>query len=330
MSKNRITKKANSGIGIDNFGQGIWHLSHVHYTGHYLPKKKTAYPALMLILLLVGVFLLTWSKIVSASTSGDGNYSVAASVIAPSIKTPATIDYPTDGSLFYHSNIRAYGQCSYPSYVDLLKNGIFAGTALCDQKGTWALNMTLLPGENQLQASIFNLTNLAGPVSKVVTVTFSSKAANPVIIKSSLNFVGVTYGKSTTLNLDIEGGAAPYAVNVLWGDGTSNLISRGSAGYFTYSHTYVKPKNMEDSYKILVTTTDYLGNQSILQLLAIVNENLPFSLTSSMSSSTPAGINVLSQISKYIWPSYAVAILMLISFWLGERQEYYNLKSHRK
>ena len=330
MSTNRISKQANLGIGIDNFSSGIWRLSHIHYTGHYLPKRRTAYPALTLIVLLVGVFLLTWSKIVSASNSSNGSFNIAASVIAPAIKTPATINYPLDNSIFYHSNLRVSGQCYYPSYVDLLKNGIFAGTALCSQRGDWFLNMTLLPGENQLQASIFNLTNLAGPVSKMVTVNFNSKSTNPLILKSGLGFIGVTYNQATTLNLDIEGGQAPYAVNVSWGDGSSNLISRSNVGIFSYQHTYLKPKNIQDSYSILVTTTDYYGNQSMLQLLAIVNENLPFSLASNMSSSTPSGLNIINQVSKYIWPSYAVVILMLISFWLGERQDYYNVKSHHK
>ncbi len=67
MVTNRILKQANSDIGVDNSDTGIWRLSHIHYTGHYLPKRRTAYPALALVVLLVGVFLLTWSKIVYAS-----------------------------------------------------------------------------------------------------------------------------------------------------------------------------------------------------------------------------------------------------------------------
>ena len=329
MLKSQLSKKSATGIGIDNFGHGIWHLSHVHYTGHYLPKKRTAYPALLLIVLLVGVFLLTWSKIVSASTGGNGSYSVVASVIAPTIKTPATIIYPQDNAVFSHSNITVSGLCYFPSYVDVSKNGIFAGSALCSQTGSWALNMTLLPGVNQLQASIFNLTNLAGPVSAVTSVVFQSNTVNPLIIKSNINYLGVTYNKSVSLYLDVEGGNAPYAINVNWGDGSSNLISRLNNGPFNFSHTYIKPSSTHDSYKIVVTTTDYKGNQTVLQLLAVTNENSPFNLVANTSNSSSTGLGVLSKITKYIWPSYAVVILMLISFWLGERQEHFNLKSHR-
>ncbi len=50
----------------ENFMSRIWHLSHVHYTGRFLPRHKTAYPALVMIVVLVGVLVVFWTKNVTA------------------------------------------------------------------------------------------------------------------------------------------------------------------------------------------------------------------------------------------------------------------------
>lgn len=331
MTKNKISKKASSGIGIDNFGHSIWQLSHVHYTGHFLPKKRTAYPALLLIVLLVGVFLAGWSRIVIASSSAS--YNVVTTVVAAPINHPATITYPANNSTIYSSSVYVGGFCQSPSYVILTKNNLFAGVALCSFNNTWSIRVSLLSGPNILQAKIFNLTNSPGPVSSLVNLNYDSSGNpninNQLILKSDFNYQGINVGQQFNLPIDLEGGKSPYAISINWGDGSTSLISQASSGSLSVPHIYKKSENNQGSYKIIVTTTDSAGEQTTLQLLAIVNlSNSSMSSVSNISNNS-AGNGIFSNIDKYIWPSYAIVILMLISFWLGERQEFYKTKSHK-
>ncbi len=331
MTKNKISKKANSGIGIDNFGHSIWQLSHVHYTGRFLPKKKTAYPALLLIVLLVGVFLTGWSKIVIASASAS--YNVVTTVVAAPINQSATILYPHNNSTVYNSTINVNGSCQSPSYVVLTKNNLFGGVALCSSSNTWSISVSLLSGSNILQAKIFNLTNRPGPLSSQIKTDYVSSGNisldNPLILKSNFDYQGVNVGQQFNLPLDLEGGKPPYAISINWGDSTTSLISQASDGTISIPHIYKKTENYKGSYKIIVSTTDTQGKQTSLQLLAIVNLNSSSENSIANISNNSAGNGIFSNIEKYIWPSYAIVILMLISFWLGERQEFYKNKSSK-
>jgi hypothetical protein len=329
-----------------------------------------------MILLCVGVFLLSWTNFVTADGPYPGpvtnSYTVHASVPGPPPSQPATIESPADAATFTTTPITVTGSCPQNTYETLYRNGAFSGVALCDDTGSYQLQMDLFAGTNQIQARDFSLTDVPGPISNIVSVTYtpptpppgssssssgssasssstttsgnSSSATNtggpvapsePLIFKTNFTYQGQYTGTAATWQLDIEGGTAPYAISVDWGDGSHSLISQPHAGLFSIDHTYKKAGGYKGSYVIKFSASDANGTQAFLQLLAIVN-NPPGAtgstqhkpLTGAFSSTTPA---YLAQIMKYVWPGYGIVVLMLTSFWLGERREYHYLfKPHLK
>ena len=74
----------------DNLVSKIWHLSHIHHTGRFLPKHKTAYPALFMIVLLVGIFIIIWiHESDTALLSVNGTYRTG--ILLTSIKSPSSV-----------------------------------------------------------------------------------------------------------------------------------------------------------------------------------------------------------------------------------------------
>jgi hypothetical protein len=188
-------------------------------------------------------------------------------------------------------------------------------------------------------------TNTSGPVVK----------GEPLIFKTTFDHEGHYVGAASDWQLDLEGGSAPYAISVDWGDGQHSLISRPQAGTFDVEHVYQKPGGYRGSYVTKFSASDANGSQTFLQLLAIVN-NPPSKAAASGSKSgtSSSGFSIQNLIPglgtstsgkggvtgatrtyvlalfKYIWPSYLFAVLLLVSFWLGERREYQYLKPRLK
>jgi len=353
--------------------QASQHLHTVHrrHTGHVTPHQTTSYPVLAMLLLLVGVFLGGWGHMVTADTiTAQDSYVVHASVPGPPPSQPATIDEPHDGDVFTTSPITVSGSCPVNTYESLYRNGAFSGVAQCDAAGHYELSTSLFPGTNQLQVRDYSQTDVGGPLSNIVTVQYNPPVppkapdssgtggtpsttntsgpnvyGEPLIFKTNFVYEGHYVDTVTTWQLDIEGGTAPYAISVEWGDGQHSLLSRPKAGTFTVQHTYTKPgSGYRGSYVTKFSASDSDGAQTILQLLAIVN-NPPSALFlnnanghgaaggSTSGSAGGSGENVRSYVltlMKFIWPTYGVAVLLVISFWLGEQREYLRLKSHHK
>ena len=329
-----------------------------------------------MIVLCVGVMLAGYTRLVTADSvygSGSGDYTVRTSVPGPPPILPATIEDPDEAAMFKSSPITVSGNCPTNTYVSLTRNGTFTGIGLCDAAGSYHISTDLYPGNNQLVATDYNFTDVAGPVSAPVTVNYqppvvvvstdgsndssaaditfmntSSVASNgqttpttviePLILKTDFHFQGYYSGDATHWQFGIEGGDAPYAVSVEWGDGQHNLISLPDASGFTATHTYAKAGAYHGSYIIEVTATDANGHQTTLQSLAIINDR-PAAAPTTGSSSKPFGLSGLSSDSvqhvlRYAWPTYGVTVLMVSSFWLGERRELKAIKpllhrSHR-
>lgn len=342
-------------------------VSHRRHTGHITPHRTTSYPTLAMILLCVGVFLATWTKFVTADSfvypdPASGSYDVHLKVPGPAPTIAATIDTPSGGASFTDIPITVKGSCPVSTYVTLYRNGAFSGVALCTAQGDYELQTGLFSGANQLQARVFSLTDVAGPMSNTVDVTYtpplppetgsgssssgssSSKASSsstargstsapipPLLFKTSFIYEGHYVGQSSRFELSVDGGNPPYAISVDWGDGTRGLISRSKAGVFTLEHTYKKAGDYKGSYVVNLSASDADGNKTFLQLLSIVNNPtgaVPGTAkgpTTGFGAGTPAYLNKLT---GYIWPGYGIVVLMLVSFWLGERRELSVLRPH--
>jgi hypothetical protein len=314
---------------------------------------------LAMVLLCVGVFLSSWTRMANAA-----DYTVTVRVPGPAPTVAATIDSPITGTAYTANDIpiTVKGTCPTDTYVSLLRNNVFSGVSICASDGTWEVSTSLYPGNNQLIGRVYSFTDVPGPDSNEVVVSYTPPTPpptppattdggsstptpvisngnytgtpdNPIIIKTEYSFRGYYVRKTATVSFDIEGGVPPYAVSVDWGDNKQDLLSREKSGVVTMQHVYDSAGGYKGNYLVKIWVTDAAHNKSFLQTMVIIN-NPPVvgsGVTSDGSglSASFSGQN-LSRLAHYIWPSYGLVVLMLFSFWLGERREYRTLQPHLK
>jgi hypothetical protein len=151
--------------------------------------------------------------------------------------------------------------------------------------------------------------------------------ANTLTLKSSFLYKGYYANQPATWQFAVDGGNAPYAISIDWGDGYRSLISRPFAGEFRAEHVYMKQGAYHGSYVIKATATDATNNETVLQVLAIINER-----PGSSSLDASGGINAPGSspgIMRYLLPSYGIVVLMVASFWLGEIRELRHVRPRR-
>jgi hypothetical protein len=353
--------------------QASRHLGVVHHrhTGKVVARQHTSYPMLVMLMLIVGVFLGGWTRVVTADTYDDPidhSYAVSASVPGPAPTQVPTIRTPADSQKFKTQPITVSGDCEINTYEVLYRNGVMSGVALCGQDGLYTMQTALFLGSNELQVRAFSLTDVPGPLSDPVTVLYDptytsgevnattpSRAApaspqrtvspsrqttappvtvagDPLLFKTNYHYRGVYTGQTSKWQISLSGGNAPYAVSIDWGDGTRDLVSRPGPDVLRLEHIYKKTGGYKGSYIVTLTASDASGVQTSLQLLAIVND--PPTASAAITTPSDAGgiatPEYLQGILQYAWPTYGIAMLMLLSFWLGERREYGLLKPRLK
>jgi hypothetical protein len=246
----------------------------------------------------------------------------------PAPTVAATIEAPSNNQHFTTSPITVSGTCPNGTLVELYKNDIFAGSTPCDGNGRYRLDIDLLLGQNVLIARVYDSLNQPGPDSKSVTVYYDalptqSAGITPLnfgggqlLISTIAVYRGAFPGKPLSIPITLLGGTPPYAVNVQWGDNTNNVIPRADNITFNAVHTYQKP----GTFQISIQATDAQGRVAFLMITAIVN---------GQPAVIPVASNTKSQVNKLLvlWPLYASAVTIVISFWLGERREKHILLS---
>ena len=256
-------------------------------------KRMLLNPLSMFILLCTGVFMAGWTYHVVAATL------ISSTIEAPPLDAPATIDTPDDGAAFVTSPTHITGSCPDNSYVELDINGAFHGAGLCDSgSNTYDIVSSLHGGTNTLDVQDYNLTDLAGPDSDSVQVTYtppvaaassdtststisgsqstiskSGAASNqqsttpiPLLLTSDFQFHTFVAQKAFTWDLDLEGGTPPYDVNIDWGDGTTGHLRFPGDPVFTLRHVF----QTDGYYAVVVNSTDKAGQQHVMQLAALI------------------------------------------------------------
>lgn len=342
-------------------------------------RRVLLHPATIFFLLCVGVFIIGWTYRVLASTL------ISSVIEAPALQVGAVITDPTGGETFIASPIDVDGTCPpSDSYVKLYLNGVFDGAAWCDANGDFSIESSLYSGSNTLVAEDFNITDLQGPTTPSVQVTYNppappqspsspsngSSTSNsnsssggsttnqtgttsttqssgspsavtqsaqtnpsipPVIVTSSFHFQTFKAGKQFSWKIDLEGGKPPYVVYVNWGDGTKSTLHYKTDPIITLTHTYHK----SGYFAIIVTSVDSTGQKRVIQLPALIassNGKIDFlgssnpGQASSGSTSSSSGLVKTQRWLLLAWPSYIVVVLMCVSFWLGERQDFATAK----
>jgi hypothetical protein len=309
-------------------------LSHEH-TGRVRSHQHTSYGGLLLITFLAMLPILFTQHRVEAGvgdTSGGGSYQTYASVRSLIPTTAPQITNLPEGRVFTtNDSFNVSGTCQSGMIVKLFKNGVLAGSTAC-KGGTFSLAFDLFIGANIVTARAYSADNIAGPESAPINVKLvpgspigSGKSASSTTLSqqffltSDAYYRGVISGKSLTWLVTVVGGQAPYQINVSWGDGQTDKLQQGSAGQFKLSHVYQKPP-VGGNYNVVIQARDQLGSQAMLQLVAIV----PAGAATSSSNTTGGHSSWFT--SQVAFQSLATVILIVLSFWVGERYELKLLK----
>jgi len=324
------------------------HLKKQLRAGRPKHRQIALHPLSILLLLAAGVCIICWTGRVIAD-----NFNVTAVVPAKPLTKPATIRSLADGAVITQLPVTVSGFCPTDSYVKLYANNTFSGAALCLGSETYSIETSLFPGSNRLLVQAYNTTDEPGPVGQAITVQYNPKqpqatstpSSRPLtgssaisatsasslqlLLTSDFHYQTFVTGDTFSWPMDLEGGTPPYTVYITWGDGQSSTIVFKADPVFQITHHFSK----QGYYPVVVRSVDATGQVQVIQLSALIRTAgssgiLPASGT--QSGAAPAnhvgGISTaLLHAKRWLWlawPSFVILLLMVASFWLGERKEY--------
>jgi hypothetical protein len=290
------------------------------HTGRLRPHQHTSYGSLVLVLFLACSCVFVTSRTVSADDSST--YQTTAVVPAPVYKNSPTITNVQNGQIFRSANpVAITGSCPGTSQVEIYKNDVMAGAAAC-HGGSYQLAIALFGGSNALTARAYNANNIPSPDSAPVTVrlisigTFLAATTNPFYISAAQPYQAAKTGEALSWQLVLNGGQAPYAVSVDWGDGKTELFSRTGPGTYSISHTYTYVSG-SGNYTVVVHGTDQAASAAYVQLVALVRGLVaPVAVTRTSTTSTLT-IATMTRITTVVFGAVG---LTLAGFWLGEHR----------
>lgn len=290
------------------------------------PQRRVLhYPLLIFLMLCTGVFL-----IASTLKANGENIFVTARVPAPFVTSSAVITNPASGDRFSSIPIPISGTCpANAAYVNIFRNNLIGGSAICSA-GLFQLSIDLFPGQNDLVARSYNVTDDEGPVSDTVIVYYNAAKPRPptapFTLKSVFLYKGYLVGQTIKWPVEISSGYPPYAVSVDWGDGTNDVISRSTEGQFDISHKYSSAGGYKGSYTIKVQASDSARQKAYIQFFVIVNSPAKITPAANIYNKPPPNMSS----DKWLWlawPAYVLMLLLAVSYWLGEREELIILKN---
>ena len=274
----------------------------------------------LLPILFTALFLIFGSSFAGAQQA-DGSIGVEAQIPSPAPTVAATISTPSSGTIFGDVPITVSGVCQTDLVVRLFKNGVFSGSALCEN-GSYSIQTDLFDGDNEFVAIVFDALDQEGPESNRVVVSYNDPSVSAPVQHVALtsNFArrGADPGQEIIWPISISGGTGPYAVSINWGDGLQNeeLISVASPGEFDARHIYERA----GSYTIIVKATDSEGRVGYLQLVGVANGAIE-SLAETGALNTTGPTQFRDRI--ILWPVLLLIPVAISTFWLGS---HYRLK----
>jgi hypothetical protein len=261
------------------------HLQHARHTGSVLHHRHTSFRALLLVMLIGGVFI-GWFGQYSRAQALD--LQVTARRNAPVPDALPFVGSHATGFETLDNRIEISGTCptNTPNFVKIFNWSRLIGTVPCNPDGTFKTKIWIVYGNNRIQVSSINTTGQETNRS-VVVVLRKVRPARPAAIAQQkiqpqgqvfqVGFDGAEFDKSDLVNLltdkgvivytagesfewpmSVVGGRAPYSVRIDWGDGNSNTYNLKDGAVFTPEHTYTAKK----VYEITVTAKDADGRET--------------------------------------------------------------------
>ncbi len=293
-------------------------------------KKLIEYFSLLTVL-LVGISLVLPLRVQALSLTGNGQANITSTVNGAAPSVAPTIDSPAQGQNVDQKNITIEGTCVTGLIVKIFSNNVFVGSAVC-QNGGYALQIDLFIGKNDLVARQYDGLNQSSPDSQITTVYYIAPSIQPslsssqqasgenieanftLILKYDSTVAGVFPGQPFRLPITFNGGVAPYAVGVDWGNSSNDLFSRDNDETFFAEHTYKNP----GLYTIKVKVIDKFGETAFNQFVVVVK---------GQTSTNP--INKI--LNRELVPDYiyntTIPLIALGCFWGGRR---YQHRKHKK
>ena len=253
-----------------------------------------------------------------------GSYGIEATKTQPPPTQAATITTPASGASFAASPITVNGICTNGLLVQLYNNGVMVGAVMC-AGGSFSVQVSLFAGTNELSAIVYDDLEQAGPVSNIVTITYTDTRFTAfgalITLTSSYGRRAALAGTNLTWPLQLTGGTGPYAFSIDWGDGSKpELKSQALAGVVTIGHVYKKA----GIYSVNITVTDANGVSAFLQVIAVssgkVDDAGAGADKDASSKTTPK--------PEIMWiPTLTSLVLLIPAFWLGRRSQLTSLRN---
>lgn len=270
-------------------------------------------------------FTMVTAALGSQQNPQSGSVGLEGTIPSPPPSQAATIITPTGGQTFTSTPVTINGLCPSGLLVKLFSNNVFAGAVQCNN-GSYSIQVDLFNGQNDLVARDYDALDQAGPDSNVVSVTFNDAQfiafGTRVSLTSNYAKRGANPGQELDWPIVLSGGNAPYAISADWGDGTAaDLSSQQFAGDITIKHTY----RSAGVYKVVVKATDSKGTTGFLQLVGVGNGQ-----ATQATGSTGSVANAVLQTKTSVlwWPAAVMIPLILVAFWLGQRNELLSIRRH--
>jgi len=248
-----------------------------------------------------------------------GSYGLEATKQQPPPTQGATITTPGAGASFTTSPTTVNGICPTGLLVQIYDNNVMVGAVMC-VNGSFSAQISLFAGINELSAIVYDDLEQAGPISNIVSVTYTDTRFTAF---GALVTLTSTYGRRSaaatselTYPLQLAGGSGPYAFSIDWADGTATeLKSQALAGLVALSHTYKKA----GIYQVNVKVTDVNGVSAFLQVIALANGKVD---AAAATTGTP------TTTTKILWiPALVAVVLLLPTYWLGRRSQIVSLRN---
>lgn len=284
-------------------------------------------------LLLLGIFLAcltmtffdgtvsansaVFNPIPNPAPNGD-SFALEGKIDGPAPTQGATITTPSSGQAFTETPITVAGSCPKDLLVQILVNDAMAGSVYC-ATGSFSLQVSLVTGQNDIKARVFDDLDQQGPDSNTVSVTFNNARFTAfgtlVTLTSNFSRRAAAPGSQLTWPLILSGGTGPYAFSINWGDGTQpDLQSQSVAGNVNIQHVY---KN-SGVYQVVVKVSDANGVSAFLQLTAVATGEP----TAGVTKTTDNGVTVTTTKKVILWqPAVVLFVAAIAAFWLGRRYE---------